>query len=90
MAMLTLEATARGLGVHQMAGFDAQAARAVYAIPAGWEAIAAFAAGYPGDPASLPEGYRDREAAPRVRKPMREFVMSEKWGHTAPFVGEQV
>jgi nitroreductase len=86
MSQLTTEATSRGLLVHQMAGFDADTAREVFEIPAGWEAIAAFAIGYPGDPASLPQPYREREMAPRLRKPIREFVMSGKWGHTADFV----
>jgi len=86
MALLCVEATARGLVVHQMAGFDPDTAREVFDIPEGWEAIAAFAIGYPGDPASLPEPYRDRESAPRVRKPIRDFVMSGSWGHTADFI----
>ena len=86
MSQLTTEATSRGLLVHQMAGFDPDTARDVFEIPAGWEAIAAFAIGYPGDPASLPQPYRERETAPRVRKPIREFVMSGKWGHTADFI----
>ena len=84
MAWLSVEATARGLFVHQMAGFDPDTAREVFEIPAGWEAIAAFAIGYPGDPASLPQPYRDRETAPRTRKPVREFVMSS-WGRAAGF-----
>jgi nitroreductase len=86
MALLTMEATARGISVHQMAGFDPDTARAVYAIPSGWEAMAAFAIGYPGEPASLPQPYRDRESAPRTRKPIRQFVMGGKWGHTASFI----
>jgi nitroreductase len=86
MSQLTTEATSRGIFVHQMAGFDLDTAREVFEIPAGWDAIAAFAMGYPGDPASLPQPYRDRETAPRVRKPIREFVMSVKWGHTADFI----
>lgn len=86
MALLCVEATARGLVVHQMAGFDPDTAREVFDIPEGWEAIAAFAIGYPGDPASLPQPYRDRESAPRVRKPIRDFVMSGRWGHTADFI----
>lgn len=86
MALLSMEATARGLFVHQMAGFDPETARENFSIPAGWEAIAAFAIGYPGDPASLPQPYRDRELAPRTRKPVREFVMTGEWGHTAPFL----
>jgi len=86
MSQLTTEATSRGIFVHQMAGFDPDTARQVFEIPSGWDAIAAFAMGYPGDPASLPQPYRDRETAPRVRKPIREFVMNGKWGHTANFI----
>jgi len=84
-ALLSLEATAHGLAVHQMAGFDAEKARQVFGIPAGWEAIAALAIGYPGDPDSLPQPLREREVAPRTRKPLSEFVMAGNWGHTAPF-----
>ena len=85
-ALLTVEATSRGLFVHQMAGFDPAKARQVFSIPEGWEPIAALAIGYPGDPATLPQPYQDREAAPRTRKPLREFVMSGQWGHTATFL----
>ena len=84
-ALLSVEATAEGLAVHQMAGFDPEKARQLFGIPAGWEAIAAIALGYPGDPASLPPPLQDREMAPRTRKPMAEFVMAGQWGHTAPF-----
>jgi nitroreductase len=86
MALLCIEATARGLFVHQMAGFDPETAREVFNIPAGFEAMAAFAIGYPGDPASLPQPLRDRELAPRSRKPIREFVMTSQWAQPAPFV----
>ncbi len=84
-ALLSVEATALGLAVHQMAGFDPEKARQVFGIPSGWEAIAALAIGYPGDPASLPQPLKDRELAPRTRKPIAEFVMAGHWGHTAPF-----
>jgi len=87
-ALLSVEATARGLAVHQMAGFDPEKARHVFGIPAGWEAIAAIAIGYPGDPASLPQPLKDREMAPRTRKPINEFVMAGHWGHTAPFAAK--
>src|SRR5216684_2118216 len=46
---------------------------------------AATALGYPGDPASLPQPLKDREMAPRTRKPIAEFVMAGHWGHTASF-----
>ncbi len=78
-ALLSVEATAHGLAVHQMAGFDPEKARQLFGIPAGWEAIAALAIGYPGEP------LKDRELAPRTRKPIAEFVMAGHWGHTAPF-----
>jgi nitroreductase len=85
-AQLTFEANARGLQVHQMAGFDAEKARQTFAIPGDWEPVAAMAIGYPGDPGSLPEKLRERELATRTRKPLGEFVMTGGWGHTAPFV----
>jgi nitroreductase len=85
-AWLTVEATSRGLFVHQMAGYDHDKARQVFGIPAGWEPIAAIAIGYPGDPDSLPQPLRDREVAPRTRKPISAFVMSGGWGKKAPFL----
>jgi len=88
VAHLTVEATSRGLFVHQMAGFDSQKAREAFNIPAGWEPIAAFAVGYPGDANSLPDKLRERELAPRSRKPISEFVMSGNWGQAAPFLAK--
>ena len=87
-AQLTTEASTRGLYVHQMAGLDPEKARRVFQIPEGWEAVAAMAIGYPGDPATLPEKLRERELAPRTRKPLSEFVMTGGWGHTASFVSK--
>ncbi|HMI52934.1 MAG TPA: nitroreductase family protein [Candidatus Saccharimonadales bacterium] len=85
---LSIEATARGLVVHQMAGYDPEKARQVFDIPADWDAIAAMAIGYPGDPTSLPAPLKEREVAPRSRKPLSSFVMTGKWGHTAPFISK--
>jgi nitroreductase len=87
-ALLSVEATARGLAVHQMAGFDAAKTKQVFEIPEDWDPIAAATIGYPGDPSSLPEKLRDREVAPRTRKPLSEFVMSGRWGHTSPIVSQ--
>jgi len=86
VAHLTAEATARGLFVHQMAGFDPHKAIELFSIPTGWEPIAAFVIGYPGDPESLPETLRERELAPRTRKPLADFVMSGSWGQPASFL----
>ena len=85
-AQLTFEANSRGLFVHQMAGFHAEKAREAFGIRADWEPVAAMAIGYPGDPDSLSQKLRERELAPRARKPLKEFVMTRTWGRTAPFV----
>lgn len=87
-ALLSVEATARGLAVHQMAGFDPEKARTAFGIPRGWEAVAVLAIGYPGAAESLPQPLKDRELAPRTRKPISEFVMTGNWGHTAPFAAK--
>jgi nitroreductase len=84
--LFSMEATARGLYIHQMAGFDPAKAKQVFEIPTDWEPIAAFAIGYPGDTNSLSQKLQDREVAPRTRKPLAEFVMSGRWGHTSPIV----
>jgi nitroreductase len=86
VAGLSSEATFRGLFVHQMAGFDPRKAVELFEIPNGWEPIAAFVIGYPGDPESLPEHLRQREKAPRERKPLESFVMGGHWGKTATFL----
>ncbi|MFB3921163.1 MAG: nitroreductase family protein [Terriglobia bacterium] len=71
VAYLTLQATALGLSVHQMAGFDAARAREVLAIPEGYEPVAAIALGYVDDPTRPPE---------RTRRPTSEFVFEGEWG----------
>jgi nitroreductase len=83
---LVTQATAMGLAVHQMAGFHVDKAREVFEIPAGWEPVAAIAVGYPGEADSLPEPLRQRELAPRSRKPLEQFVFSGRWGHRASSV----
>lgn len=81
-ANLALQATALGLMAHQMAGFDVEKARSEFLIPGGHEPASVIAVGYPGDPASLPDKLRERELAPRRRKPLRSFVFSDAWGPT--------
>ena len=75
-AQLSFQAVADGLYVHQMAGFDANKAREVFHIPEDWQAVAAIAIGYPGDPNSLPDKLKERELAPRSRKKLADFVMT--------------
>lgn len=84
-ANLAVQAAAHGLQLHQMAGILPDKARELFSIPQGYEAVAGFALGYPGDPESLPQQLKERELAPRTRKPLASFVFSGKWGDTAGF-----
>jgi nitroreductase len=86
-ATLTLEATARGLFVHQMIGILPDKAREVYRIPEGFEPKTALAIGYAADPKALPEKYRERDLTPRARKPLAEIVFGGTWGSASGLVG---
>jgi nitroreductase len=80
---LTTQAMALDLFVHQMAGFDGEKARAapqipqgsLFGIPGRWEPLAMIAIGDLGDPQTLPESLREQELAPRIRKPLAEFIV---------------
>ena len=85
-ASLAMEAESLDLAVHQMGGFDAIRARDTYHIPADHDPMAAMAIGYPGDPSALPDKLREREMAPRSRRPISEFVYSGDWGSVATFL----
>jgi len=79
-ANIVLEATARGLSVHQMIGILPDKARELYSVPEGYEPLTAMAIGYAGDPAQLPAELQARDGARRPRKPLKEFVFGGKWG----------
>jgi nitroreductase len=80
VASLTMQATALGLVVHQMAGFDIAKAREQFHLPEGYEPVAAIAVGYQGDPQTLPEDLREKELATRTRRPQESFVFTGRWG----------
>ncbi len=77
---LVVEAMAHGLYVHQMAGILPERARELYSIPEGWDAVAGIAIGYVGDSSAVSEKLRQRDAAPRSRKPLEQMVFSGRWG----------
>jgi len=83
---LLVEATARGLSVHQMIGILPDKAREVFHIPEHSEAWTGIAIGYPCDPSKLPEALRERDLKPRQRKPLSQFVFTGKWGQPSPVV----
>jgi nitroreductase len=86
VANLIVQATAFGLGVHQMAGFSPERVRELYGVPDDFEPVAGIVLGYPGDPTILPDELRQRELAPRVRRPLESFVFERAWGQTASLV----
>ena len=84
-ANLALQAAAMGLGMHMMGGFDRERARELYAIPDGFEPVAAIALGYPEALEAIPEDMREATLRPRQRKPLGDFVFARRWG--APAAG---
>jgi nitroreductase len=85
-ATLTLEATARGLHVHQMIGILPDRVRELYHVPEGVQPLTGLAIGYLGESNALPEAYRQRDLAPRQRKRLAEFVFSGQWGTASEIV----
>lgn len=78
-ANLLLQATELDLHVHLMGGFDAEKARTLLGIAEGFEPVSMGAVGYLGDPDELPENLKQRELAPRQRKPLEELVFKGRW-----------
>ncbi len=78
---LVLQATELGLVNHQMAGFDADKARALFGIPEGHTPMAMIALGYPGKIEALPDPLQERERGPRTRKAVEEWAFQGKWGN---------
>lgn len=86
VANFTFQATALGLIVHQMAGVNLERARADGSIPEGYDPVTAVAFGRPGDPAQLAEDVRKKDGAPRLRKPLPDFVFGPHWGQRAAWL----
>lgn len=85
LAYMMLQASASGLQAHAMAGFDHAKAREVTGLPAEFQVGAMVAIGYPGTPDQLPnEQLKQREVAPRERKPLSALAFKGHWGQ--PFV----
>ena len=74
--MLTIEATARDLVVHQMAGVEPDKAREAFELDGSLEVFTALAIGYPGTADKIPEAYAERDAKPRERKALSEIIIA--------------
>jgi nitroreductase len=81
MGNLTMQATALGLAVHQMAGVNLGKARVAYGIPEGHDPLTGVAIGYAGAPENAPTPQlADRERAPRTRKKISQIAFEGGWG----------
>jgi nitroreductase len=75
VAHLTVQAQAEGLMVHQMGGFDADAAAHVFDLPASATPLVVVAVGRHDPDADLPAPLAEREGAPRVRAGLDELLL---------------
>ncbi len=82
-ATLTLEATSRGLVVHQMIGILPDRARELYSIPSDAEALTGLAIGYAAKPGVGPDELVKRDSGERTRRTLSEFVFGGTWGRSA-------
>ena len=75
---LCLQATAMGLGAHQMGGFDAAAVSAAFYVPERYKPIAMIAVGHI-ESTSAP--------AERTRRPLGDFVFMNHWDNALTDTG---
>lgn len=75
-AMLTVEATARGLSVHQMVGIDPDKAAEIFDLGDSMEALTALAVGYQGEDSVIAEDIAARQKGPRQRKAVTDLILA--------------
>jgi len=76
-ANLVFEATARGIGVHQMTYIDREKSSLLYRIPPDVKVVTMLALGY---------ARRDVAGKRRWRKPLESFVFSGAWAEALPLL----
>ncbi|HWD61075.1 MAG TPA: nitroreductase family protein [Humibacter sp.] len=75
LAHFSVQAHHDGLHVHQMGGFEVDGIRSAFGVEDRFEPISITAVGLLGDVETLPENTRDRERAPRTRRPLDEILI---------------
>lgn len=75
VAHFSVQAHHDGLVVHQMSGFDPEVVREFADLEPRFTAATVLALGELGDIDALSDALRERETAPRVRRPMAETVI---------------
>jgi len=76
---LCLQATSLGLMTHQMGGFDGAKTRESFNIPEQFEMMSMLSVGYAADVESLEGEAKERETAPRKRKPLGDLFFNGQW-----------
>jgi len=77
VSLLTVQAHAMGLYVHQMGGLDKAAIATLLELPSPIEPVIVLAVGTLAGPEQLDQGpLRDREVSVRERKPLTEIVLT--------------
>ncbi|MBX2972279.1 MAG: nitroreductase family protein [Flavobacteriales bacterium] len=73
-AQLTAQATALGMGVHILGGFNALLARETFAIPEDFDIVSVLVLGFPGDADQLTDNLKERELRRSPRRSLNELV----------------
>ncbi len=77
VSLLTVQAHAMSLHVHQMGGFDRAVVSELFHLPESIEPLVILAIGTVGEAEQLAEGpLREREVSARNRKPLEELVLT--------------
>ncbi|WP_395245126.1 nitroreductase family protein [Agromyces sp. MMS24-K17] len=76
VAHYSVQAQHEGLHTHQMGGFDGARIAEAFGLGERFEVVSVTAVGVLGDVDALPDALREREVAPRVRKPLDELVIA--------------
>ena len=76
---LTIQATASGLKMRQMGGFDSEKLKELFKISEEFEPATVIALGYPGNIEDLEPALQRRERSERSRKPFEEIIFKDDW-----------
>lgn len=87
-ALLTVQATALGLHVHQMAGIDKDRIRELFKLPEAVEPATAIAIGYlAGEGDEVDDELRDRDSGAQARRPAGATFFHDAWDRPHPLAG---
>lgn len=76
---MCVQATALGLMTHQMAGFSADKARELFAIPERYKPLVMMTIGYQVAEAQVPAEFKARELKPRARAALETRFFAGEW-----------